>query len=212
MRLKKFISATERHAIENAIREAEKKTSGQIVPTVVASSSHYDWIGYRAALLGWLAALLLALFLHYFRPFLLDFWELQAFQISGVVMGWLLSRFRFGVRLLVPEQALAEEVNHAAYASFVRNGVMNTHDRTGVLIFVSLRERRVQILADSGIHEKVGSHFWDAEVKRIVEGIRAGKPAAGIVGAIQSIGERLHEHFPHRASSENELSNRLRTE
>ena len=212
MRLRKFISATERKAIENAVRDAEKKTSGQIVPAIVASSSRYDWIGYRAALVGWAAASLVVLWLHFYRPFLLEFWETQSLQMGGLVVGWLLSRFRFGVRLLVHEKVLAEEVSHAAYASFVRNGLMNTRDRTGVLLFVSLREGRVQILADKGIHEKVGERFWKAEADRIVGAIRAGKASDGMVAAISSIGDKLHKHFPRRAEDTNELPDRLRTE
>lgn len=212
MRLKNFISAEQRHAIENAVREAEQHTSGQIVPAVVAASSRHDWLGHRGALLGWLAATIVTFGLYVYRPFLIEPWELQALPILGLVAGWALSRFSLGVRLLAHPAALAAEVNQAAHASFVRNGVSNTHDRTGVLIFVSLRERRVQILADTAIHAKVGSAFWDAEVTRIVEGIRAGKPAEGLIAAIHSIGERLSVHFPHHEGDTNELPDRLRTE
>ena len=212
MKLKKFISAKERHAIETAVHEAEKHTSGQIVPAVVASSSRHDWLGHRGALLGWLAATFVT-FAHYvYRPFVIEPWELQALPIVGLILGWALSRFSLGVRLLAHEGALAAEVSQAAHASFVRNGVANTRDRTGVLIYVSLRERRVQILADTAIHEKVGASFWDAEVKRIVEGIRAGKPADGLVSAIRSIGERLSTHYPHLDGAANELPDRLRSE
>jgi putative membrane protein len=94
----------------------------------------------------------------------------------------------------------------------MRNGVANTHDRTGVLIYVSLRERRVQIIADTAIHAKVGTAFWDAEVKKIAEGIRAGRAAEGLASAILSIGERLAVHFPKHEGSQNELPDRLRTE
>jgi putative membrane protein len=212
MRLKKFISAKERHAIETAIHEAETHTSGQIVPAIVASSSRHDWLGHRGALLGWLAATLVTFGHYLYRPFLIEPWELQALPILGLLAGWGLSRFSLGVRILAHEGALAAEVNQAAHASFVRNGVANTKDRTGVLIFVSLRERRVQILADTAIHEKVGTAFWDSEVKRIAEGIRAGKPAEGMIAAIQSIGERLSAHFPHHEGAPNELPDRLRTE
>lgn len=212
MRLKKFISATDRHAIENAVREAEKKTSGEIVPAVVLRSSRYDWIGYRAALLGWVAATLVTLACHYYLPFLLEFWDALALQIFGLVAGWLLSRFSFGARFLVSNETLSEEVAHAAHSSFLRYGLMNTKDRTGVLIFVSLRERRVQILADKGIHEKVGEEFWKVEVERVVEGIRRGKPAEGMIAAIRSIGDRLAVHFPHHDGDQNQLPNRLRTD
>jgi putative membrane protein len=212
MRLKRFISASDRHAIENAVRAAEKNTSGQIVPAVVLRSSRYDWIGYRAALLGWVAATMVVIAAYYYRPFLLDFWETLALQVSGIVLGWILSRFHFGVRLFVSDHVLADEVSHAAHASFVHHGVVNTQDRNGVLVFVSLRERRVLILADQGIHVQAGEDFWKAETDRIVQGIRAGKPAEGIVAAIESIGGKLAAHFPPRPGQKNELPDRLRTD
>ncbi len=212
MKLKKFISATERKAIENAVREAERLTSGEIVPAVVEKSSRYEWIGYRSALIGWACATALTIWLHNFRPFALDFWEVQATQALGLLVGWFFSKFRFGLRLLVAEPILAEEVLQAAQRSFLKNGLMNTRDRTGVLVFVSLRERRVQILADRGIHEIVGDDFWKAEVARIVKGIRAGCPAEGMVEAIRSIGHKLESHFPRKEDDTNEIPDRLRTE
>jgi putative membrane protein len=211
-KLKKFLSAQDRHAIENAVREAEAKTSGEIVPVVTARSSHYDWIGYRASLIGWAAASLLILWAHFFRPFMLEFWEAEALQVTGLVAGWLLSRFSFGIRLLVPDVVLEEEVDHAAAASFMRNGLSNTRDRTGVLIFVSLRERRVRILADKGIHDHVGENFWNQEVDRIVASIQEGSPARGMTEAIRSIGDRLSKHFPPRPDGKNELPDRVRSE
>lgn len=194
------------------MRDAEAKTSGEIVPVVAPRSSRYDWIGYRAALLGWLAATALAVWLHFYRPFMLEFWETQVLQIAGLVLGWLVSRSRWGVWLLVPERVLAEEVAQAAHVSFVRNGLMNTRDRTGVLVYVSLRERRVQILGDKGIHEKVGDSFWQAECDRIVAGIRGGRAADGLAEAIRSVGEKLQQHFPRREDDQNELPDRVRFE
>lgn len=212
MRLKKFINAMERNAIENAVRDAEARTSGEIVPVVVAQSSGYDWIGYRSAMIGWACATLLTFWLHYHRPFLMEFWAIELLQVFGLAIGWAFSRFHFGLRFLVSREVMAEEVRQAAQGAFLRHGLVNTRDRTGVLIFVSLRERRVQILADRGIHEKVGDGFWKEEVYRIVDSIRAGRPADGIAESIRSIGIKLQAHFPRKHDDKNELPDRLRTE
>lgn len=209
MRLKRFISAHDRHAIDAAVREAEGKTSGEIVPAIVLRSSRYDWIGYRAALLGWLAATIVAFWAYFRWPFTVGLWDVEIFQVIGLFVGWLLSRFSFGARLFVPKRTLAEEVSHAAHASFLRHGLMNTRDRTGVLLFVSLRERHVQIVADKGIHEKLGEEYWKSECDRIVSAIRAGRPAEGMIAAIHSIGDKLAVHFPRRPGDKNELPNHL---
>jgi putative membrane protein len=211
-RHKKFFSSSARKAIEAAVKEAEAKTSGEIVPVVARRCAQHDWIGYRAALIGWLAATLVALWMHYRRPFVLGYGEELALQALGLLAGWALSRFRWGLRLFVPEHVLANEVEQAAQLAFLRHGLANTRHRTGVLVYVSLRERRVHILADKGIHAKVGEAFWKEEVDRVVGSIRAGEPAAGIAGAVRSIGEKLHAHFPRQESDVNELPDSLRTE
>jgi putative membrane protein len=107
---------------------------------------------------------------------------------------------------------MTEEVKQAAHVSFLRHGLMNTRDRTGVLVFVSLRERRVQILADKGISDKVGKGYWKEEALKLVERIQAGRAAEGMVSVIQDIGQKLEKHFPRKADDTNELSNSLRSE
>jgi putative membrane protein len=190
-KLKRFLSHEEQHAISLAVKEAEARSSSEIVPVVVLRSSRYDWIGYRAAIIGWAVASVVALWFYYFRPFMVDLWDIEALQLAGLLLGWVLSRFPFGVRWLVPEHTLALEVDHAAHTAFMHHGLMNTKERNGILIYVSLRERRVLILADRGVHEKVGQEYWKSEVARIVAGIREGRPAEGIVAAVRSIGEKL---------------------
>lgn len=208
----KFIDEEGTKAIEAAVSAAEKSSSGEIVPVVVPASSAYEWIGYRAAFLGWLSASIVTFWIHYQRPFALDYWGVYAFQAAGIVLGWLFSRSPWGFRLLVPESAISEEVLETAQSAFLRHGLMNTRDRTGVLIFVSLREHRVQILADKGIHEKVGERFWKNEADQIVRSIRNGSPAEGLVLAIREIGEKLREFFPARSGDSNELPDKLRTD
>jgi putative membrane protein len=212
MRVDKFINEAGRKAIESAVASAESNTSGEIVPVVVGASSTYDWIGYRAAFLGWLAASLVTLWLHYSLPFALDYWGIYACQLGGIALGWAFSRTSWGLHLLVSEKAMEEEVGETALSAFVKNGLMNTRSRTGVLIFVSLKEHRVQILGDKGIHEKVGEGFWRAEAQQIVQSIRAGRPAEGLVKAIADIGEKLKAHFPRAADDKNELGDHMRTE
>lgn len=212
MRVNRFFDEAGIKAIEAAVKDAEAHSSGEIVPTVVGASSDYHWLGYRAAFLGWLAASVATLLVHYRFPFALDFWSLYAVQAAGIVMGWVFSRLPLGFRLLVSAKAIEEEVLETARSSFLANGLVNTRDRTGVLIFVSLKEHRVQILADKGIHEKVGESFWQGEADLIVRAIREGRPAEGMAQAIRDIGEKLKTHFPKRSGDTDELSNRLRRE
>lgn len=210
MIMDKFFDESGKRAVEAAVKEAEAESSGEIVPAVVAASSDYHWVGYRAAFLGWLAASLVTFFVHWRYPFALDFWNVYLVQAAGIVLGWAFSRTPFGFRFLISKAAIDEEVLETARSAFVAHGLMNTRERTGVLLFVSLREHRVQILGDKGIHEKVGDAFWKAEADLLVQAIREGRPADGMVQAIRDIGSKLKAHFPKRAGDTNELADELR--
>jgi putative membrane protein len=78
-----------------------------------------------------------------------------------------------------------------------------------VLIFVSVAERYVEILADEGIHQRMPAGAWDQIVTDFTAQVRAGRIAAGFLQAIDACGARLIEHFPARAGDRNELPDRL---
>lgn len=211
-KLNKFISEAEKIKIEQAVARAEEQTSGEIVPAIVEASDSYQGFGFRAALMGWAAASVATYLLHVWHPFAeLEFWVIYAFQVFGLVLGWALCRLPFTFRFFVPKSVREQEVLEAAQSAFMRFGLVNTKDRTGVLVFVSLKEHIIRILADRGIHEKVGEEFWKSETDRIALAIRNGKPAEGMVEAILSIGQKLHIHFPRKVGDTNELPNTLRS-
>jgi putative membrane protein len=96
--------------------------------------------------------------------------------------------------------------------AFVAEEVFNTKDRTGILIFLSLLEHQVLVIGDSGINAKVQQAEWDSVVHTIVEGMKAHKPADGLIAAIRQCGELLHrEGVAIKPDDKNELSDKLRT-
>jgi uncharacterized protein len=133
-------------AIEAAVRDAERRTSGEIVPVLAERSDEYAEVRLvAAALLApgagvlWLA----------FAPGR-DLWLLPTQFGVFAVVAWLSGR-RALLRLLAPGAWLAERVQRAAELAFHQLGMVETRDRTGILIYVSLLERRVVVLADRGI-------------------------------------------------------------
>jgi putative membrane protein len=90
------------------------------------------------------------------------------------------------------------------------DGLHRTQGRTGILLFVSLLEHRVQVLADQGINDRVPSGTWDEVVQGIVAGIRADRPAEALCRAIEQCGELLTHHCPSGSGrNPNELPDRL---
>ena len=81
-----------------------------------------------------------------------------------------------------------------------------TKDRNGVLVYVAMKDRQFAVLADQGIHEKVGQSFWNQAVALMKSHFVKEEPAEAIVGVVGDIGQALKTHFPYdRATDKNEL-------
>jgi len=101
--------------------------------------------------------------------------------------------------------------NQRATAAFVDQEVFRTRDRTGILIFLSLLERRVVVLADAGINARVPQVEWDAIVALVVAGMRQGQPGPALATAIRRSGDLLAAHrFERRPDDRDELADDLR--
>jgi uncharacterized membrane protein len=96
-----------------------------------------------------------------------------------------------------------------AVRTFEKLGMTRTRDRNGVLIFVSVRDRRVAVIGDAGIHEKVQEVFWTGVVRSIERELVKGRHVEGLVKGIEMSGARLAEYFPHRADDRNELADSI---
>lgn len=187
-------------AIEAAVRAAERATSGEIVPVIVERSDVYAELRFGAAALLAFAAGALALWL---APELAH--GLVPLQLCVfVACAWLLGR-RGLLRRLLPAHVVEERVARAAALAFHEAGLVETRERTGILIYVSLLEQRVVVLADRGIHSRVEAGTWDGVVERVVAGIGENRAEAGIEAAIRLCGEILAERFPTRSGDVNEL-------
>jgi uncharacterized membrane protein len=100
-------------------------------------------------------------------------------------------------------------VNELAKEEFFRTGMDKTRDKTGILLFVMLKERSFYILADSGINEKVSQTVWDAIRNEMQQHFQSGNFSKGLQLGIAKVGEVLAAHFPIKSDDTNELSNRV---
>ncbi len=101
------------------------------------------------------------------------------------------------------------DVLTAARASFDRLGVAKTVERSGVLFFVAVRQRRFAVVGDRGIHERVPEGFWDDVVRRVQQRFAEGKYAEGLTEGIALAGDALARFFPRRPDDINELSDAI---
>ena len=183
--------------IEEAIRIAEAGTTGEVVVQIVPRSDSYlpltfVW-GVSGALIG--------------SAYAMTVWgSFLEFQVLGAVGGLVFSQVPSLRRLSLPKKWAAFRVHREVLANFTALGLHQTREHTGILLYISWFERRVEILADSGIHAKLGDSYWSAQVSDIVQGIRSGRPTEGICQAVREMGEKLATHFPGRRENPNELS------
>jgi putative membrane protein len=199
-----FLSEAEREQVEACVRRVEMNTAAEIVPLIAPSASGYP----RAALAAAVACgLLLAVAVGWFLGGL-AVWEFAALFGVGLFAGELLNHSLPVLRKpFLSRREMAFEVDEAAHLAFLSHEIFATRDRTGILVFVSVYERRVRILADSGIAAQVGQETWDQVAVDLVAGIRAGKRADALCAAVERCGALVAAAFPRKADDTDELPN-----
>ena len=214
------LTNTQLTAIKEAVTKAEAHTSGEIATALIPESDSYASFELAFAIITGFATFLVLLAFH--APLSLfvqnNLWEFGSFQsallFGGVPFVTLLaSYFLFNVpffdRLIIPKIAMAQKVNQRARRHFLEAGLTNTKERTGILIFVSELERRVELLADEGIAQKIDQEQWNSIVDTILSGLSNNTFEHSLIEAVNQCGELLTEHFPADSSNPNELDNAL---
>ena len=200
-----FLTDDDRSRIEAAIAKAEARSSGELVAVVARAASSYRTV---AILWPALLTLIMPAILLTVRP-ATTAWHLYLAQtILFVGLGAVVHVP--AVRLaLVPRTVKRHAARKLARLQFIEQGLHLTTGRTGVLIFVSIAEHHVEILADAGIDQVVAPGTWDRAVATFVGQVRAGNVATGFLTIIEQIGDRLAQHFPRAENDVNERPNHL---
>lgn len=199
-----LISDEGRQKIGDAITAAERQTSGEIVAVVTRESSSYLYAPFMWAAV---IALLVPWPLIHFTWWPVT-WVYGAQLLVFVVL--LVALLPRPVRYwLVPRSIKRARARRRGIEQFVVQNLHTTEGRTGVLIFVSVAERHAEILADSGIEQRVPKATWQSIVDKMTGEIGSGRAVEGLVGAIKDVGEHLSTHFPPGSADTNELPDHL---
>jgi len=206
--------APDLEAVRRAVAAAEADSGGEIVPYVVAASDPYPGAAWKGAALGAIAGALAGWAVHRAGGFWggnLLFWMLLPPAAGGALAFlavYLVAPLR---RALAGAELVELRTRRRAAAAFLEQEVFATADRVGILLFLSLFERRVVVLADSGIHAKVEAGEWDSIVAQIADGIRRGEAEAALVQGVRACGALLARHgLAGRPGRGNELPDELR--
>ncbi len=203
-----FFGEKERAAIREAVHKAELKTSGEVVPMVVGESHPYPLAVVRGATLVALCASLIV------TPWLAEmFWLgpsnlwifLGVFAPIYIIVHLCLSVCHWCRRLFLFDDEMDREVRNSAFSAFFTEELYKTKKSNGILIYISLLERRAWILADSGINERIPQKKWDEAVVLLTQGIREKNQCKALCDVIAMVGGILAEEFPIQDGDINEL-------
>ncbi|KYG61648.1 hypothetical protein AZI86_18285 [Bdellovibrio bacteriovorus] len=207
--IQKYLSEEDFKKIEDTISRVEEDTRGEIVPVIVRRSSA---VGHVPLVLTLLLTLIVLVAEFPFSDWLwvtpwVYLWP--ALVVVFYLISLALSSSKWIQKLLVSEKDELFQVHQRAELEFHKNTVHRTQEGTGVLIFVSVMEKKAVILADEGISKKLPPETWNEVLHPFRERLRKGEWGDGFVQAIENCGKHLKTHFPITSEAKNELKNHL---
>ncbi len=219
-----IFSSEDRDLVTAAVTKAERDSDGEIVPIVADRSDSYHDVGLHYAVLAmllvpaigavlpqswydWWAGLLLGWNEH------LDIRFVMLAVLLKMALVFLIVRLvlnRMSLRMaLTPGATKTRRVRRRAMELFRIAAERRTRGRTGVVLYLSLLERRAEIVADEAIHSRVEPEVWGEAMALLIGKVKEGRPGEGMALAVAKIGEVLASCLPPSLDNPNELPDRL---
>lgn len=107
------------------------------------------------------------------------------------------------------ESKCSEDVLDRAAWLFKKLKMHETKDRNGVLIYLSVNDRKFAIIGDAGINKVVPEGFWNENKEMMISHFKKGEFAIGLIKGIEKAGEQLKQFFPYQDNDVNELSDEI---
>jgi putative membrane protein len=220
----RHLSEAEHAAVSAAVTAAEVDTSGEIVTVVTDRSDGYSDVALVwSAVIAFTAIAVLTIFPDFYLGLvdrLLGKWnaEWTPRGIFGLALlvgilkfagMWLIQLWQPLKFFLIPGPIKSQRANARAVAIFKVGAERRTTGRTGILIYLSMRERRAEIVADEAITSKVSPDVWGEAMAAMLAELKRGGCGAGVVAAVEKVGKVHAEHIPREAGDVNELPDRL---
>jgi putative membrane protein len=210
--------------VSAAVAKAERISDGEIVTIVAQRSDAYHDVGLHYAVLAmllvpawwavapqgtvdWFTSLLLGWNAEPTRG------QVMLYMFAKLAGTFLFVRFLLAWRplrmKLTPGRTRTRRVHRRAVETFRASCEMKTRGRTGILLYLSLDEKRAEIVADKAIADQVGPEVWGEAMAVLIDEVKAGRPGQGLALAIDRIGAVLAEILPPTHDNPDELPNRL---
>lgn len=218
------LSDEDHDKVSAAIAAAEANTNGEIVAVATPISDPYHDVALHWALIPLFAVLAWAAWrptaLAWWYDFLIGGWESEPTMSQLLTLLMVFAALKFIVWLLIlkwmplrvaltPGATKERRVRRRAITIFRAAAERRTAGRTGILIYLSMAEHRAEIVADEAITKVTTPETWGEAMAALVDEAKQGRPADGIIAAIERVGVVLTEHFPRSATDKNEIPDKL---
>jgi len=194
--------------VAQCVKEIESKTDAELVIVVRARSGRYTHADY---LFGFITSFITLLLLLFLPISFHEIWVPIDVVVVFVAGAYVSSRSNFLRRLFSSEGYRKQAVRTAAAAMFYEAGIANTNAEMGVLIYLSLFERRLELIADRGVLKKVPSQEWNQQLFNLHQIGRKPEPQT-FLNALREFGAVLAKQVPATGENPNELPDMPRFE
>jgi putative membrane protein len=195
------LSKQDQALIEQAVKRAEAETSGEILTVVARQSDHYLAKSLGLSIVAGFTAGLLA---HLWNP-VYGYDRLTLIEMAALLVTLAMLQFTSLHIRLVPPSRRRRAVRRLAHEQFTLHGLHRTSHRASILILLSLNERCVELIADTGIDTKVEQAAWKQIADRLAADIRAKGPGLALANAVDACAVLLKAHFPAVPGASNDL-------
>ncbi|TDR93079.1 TPM domain-containing protein [Enterovirga rhinocerotis] len=197
-----MLKPSERDRIEQAVRDAESGTAGEIVVVLARQAGRY-----KTEPLVY--ALLCALIAPWPLLFLTQLSAARIFTLQATIAALVLALASLLGPLAVPPALRRLRARTAAAREFASRGMADTRGRTGILLYVALAEHYAEVVGDLTIAERVDEAEWKGVIEALVEEMASDNTVDAIAVAVERIGAILSRHVPPEADDRDELPNRV---
>ena len=215
---RRWLGAEGTRAVEDAVRQAERATACEFVCAVASRSSAYFRVSTTWTLVGSILGFLWAA--------LVASWSSQAgswevvhhvstqWSLLGIVLGffsgwWVAQGLVPGWSFLYKPSDVESRVQTAAWSLFGHHKVSHTDEGVGVLVYLSLLERRLTVLADRGAYRVLGEDGLVALRDLGLASLKEGAKAEALIAVLRSASERLATAYPYQQADQNELTDHV---
>lgn len=206
------LDQTQLKNIENEIEKFESQVDFEFIPVVAqqsCSTEHVPWVLSLVFILSFISILQVI-----FEYFFYNVWYDRTLSYVGVVilaivLSRFLSQYGFVQRLFISEKERCRQVHEKAQSIFFMRRLSEVKSKNALLVFVSIMERRIEILPDPRVQMNGLNEMTNHAVNLLRTAFKEQNYEQGFTAVIQYIQGQLREKFPRQAPGENLVSNKL---